>query len=636
MIRCRFLGPVEVAIGDGPAPATLLWRKNIALLAYLALSPRRGRTREHLVGLLWPEREESKAKHSLNQALSDLRGVLGDGAIQSDAGQIRLAPDTVELDVEQLDSLAGTGSWTEAARLVVGEFMEGFGVPDAVDFENWLTAERQRWRARGVEVLTRAGNLALESGDASGAAELAGRARGLEPAAEAALRLRMRALTLSGHRLEALTEFDRFVAWLKEYASTAPEADTLALAERIRRGKSWRLGSEPERTVPGQSRRQPLLGRAVELGRILDAWKACREERRCTLVVIEGDSGSGKSRLLEELLDRARLDLAVVTGTRTVEADTDEPFGTVFGLARGGLLEAPGLPGAPVDALATFVARFPEWADRFSRVPVSPQRPPLAALSELLHAALADQPVLLAVDDAQWADRDSLLALGVLLRDHGESPLLVCLNTTGTPARAEIDGVRVRVGREIRGTVVHLGSLPMEAIRSIARRILPQFTDTELDRVTRRVAMDSAGLPLLVIELLNAVALGYDLGSSKASWPQPFHTLTDTMPGDLPDAIVAAFRIGFRRLSPDAQAVLIVASVLEERVSVTRLGSGAGLADRELQQALDELEWQRWLVADPRGYSFVARIARDVIARDMVTSGQKARIIAAADPAGDN
>ena len=42
--------------------------------------------------------------------------------------------------------------------------------------------------------------------------------------------------------------------------------------------------------------------------------------------------------------------------------------------------------------------------------------------------------------------------------------------------------------------------------------------------------------------------------------------------------------------------------------------------------ALDELEWQRWLTAEPRGYTFVARIVRDVVDRDMVTPGQRQRI----------
>jgi hypothetical protein len=61
------------------------------------------------------------------------------------------------------------------------------------------------------------------------------------------------------------------------------------------------------------------------------------------------------------------------------------------------------------------------------------------------------------------------------------------------------------------------------------------------------------------------------------------------------------------------------------------LGDATGLEDDALAGALDELEWQRWLSAEPRGYSFVARIVRDVVERDMLTPGQRQRILAAGD-----
>ena len=74
------------------------------------------------------------------------------------------------------------------------------------------------------------------------------------------------------------------------------------------------------------------------------------------------------------------------------------------------------------------------------------------------------------------------------------------------------------------------------------------------------------------------------------------------------------------------QKALAAAAVLENPIPAERLGKGAGLDGGKLDIALDELEWQRWLTADARGYSFVARIVRDVVGRDMVTEGQKQRI----------
>jgi hypothetical protein len=131
---------------------------------------------------------------------------------------------------------------------------------------------------------------------------------------------------------------------------------------------------------------------------------------------------------------------------------------------------------------------------------------------------------------------------------------------------------------------------------------------------------------LLAVELLHAVALGMDLGTIQGAWPEPFKTLDQTLPGDLPDGVVAAIRVGYRRLSEPAQRTMAAIAVLGEPVLEDRVAAATGLEGSDLHAALDELEWQRWVVADSRGYSCVAAIVRDVIARDMVTSGQRERM----------
>jgi len=163
-------------------------------------------------------------------------------------------------------------------------------------------------------------------------------------------------------------------------------------------------------------------------------------------------------------------------------------------------------------------------------------------------------------------------------------------------------------------------------VEDLVRHVLPDLDDSAVDRITRRVLVDSAGLPLLATELLTAVRLGLELDEVGGVWPQPFRTMEQTYPSDLPDSVVAAIRIGFRRLSRPAQAVLAAASVLDERCETDFLSLATGLEGDELHDALDELEWNRWLVAEQRGYAFVARIVRDVVARDMLTPGQRRRI----------
>jgi len=177
-----------------------------------------------------------------------------------------------------------------------------------------------------------------------------------------------------------------------------------------------------------------------------------------------------------------------------------------------------------------------------------------------------------------------------------------------------------------------LSALAGEDLQGLARWAVPAYDRVQLERLSRRLVADSAGIPLLAIELLHAVTLGLDLQQLTGAWPEPLRTLEQTLRGDLPDALTAAIRVNFHRLSSGAQRVLVVAAVLKGRVSPAQLAQASGISGEALTAALDELEWQRWLAAEARGYAFVAKIVRDVIDRDMVLSAERQRIISCAPP----
>ena len=632
MISCQTLGPVGLSVDGAPAPPELLWRKHLALLVYLARSPR-GRTREHLIGLLWPEKPEAAARHSLNEAIRVLRRYLGESSVDTTAGQVRLVSESVRLDVDRLEELAEAGEWEAAARLIAGEFLEGFAIAGASEFEDWLANERSAVRLRSVDVLAHHADELLRAGRASEAIAIAARALGLDPGSGQAMRATMRSLVLAGDRAGALERYDAFAARLKQEIGTSPDGETQALAERVRNERSIRpplpvRAGEQSDSEP----RMPLVGREVELSRLADAAaQACRDRRACGLV-IEGESGVGKTRLAEELLGRLRLDGVAVAAVRAVEADQEEEWSGVLGLARSGLLDVSGVAAAPARALALFADTLPEWADRFPSL--SPDGKSVSfgrALSEILRAATEEQPIALAVDDAQWLDQASMLSLVAYLRDLESAPFILLFATDSQRPRVELDDLRSRLGGQVRGVALRLASLDSADLRALARRMLPGFSDVEIERVVRRVATDSAGLPLLAVELLRAVALGLDLRGTAAAWPEPYKTLDQTLPGDLPDTVVAAIRVGFRRLSPGAQRALSTASVLGDRVPLELLARVLGLPSGDVANALDELEWYRWLAYDRRGYTFVARVVQKVVARDMLTPGQRQRVLETAN-----
>ncbi|HEV8357632.1 MAG TPA: AAA family ATPase [Gemmatimonadales bacterium] len=625
MIVCRVLGPVEVTVDGAAAPLELLWRKHLALLLYLARSPKRARTREHLTGLLWPDKEESAARHSLNEALRVVRKAAGDDAIDTTAGQVRLAVPAVQLDADELELRAEHGEWAAAAAMVAGEFLEGFALPENSAFEDWLAVERRHWTARSTRVLLEHSDALLREGRADEALTVAHRADGLDPDNELVARAVMGACAVLGDSAAALDHFARFAERRIREIGSGPGPEIRVLADRIRTARAGRPRPAVGKTDVADRRRAPLVGRGRELQRLLEHWERCRAGGGAVALLLVGDAGTGKSRLLEEFLARVRVAGGAASLVRAVEGDGEAPGGGLIGLARGGLLEAPGLPTASPEAIGMFAAQIPEWAERFPLAAAGSGQTITAAFGALLAASLTEGPVVLAVDDAHWIDRISLLGLLAGTRDHARAAFCLILSAGTYPPRAELDDFRRRLGNDVPGGVVALGPLDREALWALAAWALPGYDAVALERAVRRVGNDSAGLPLLAVELLSAVAHGLDLTQGPGTWPERFRTLSQTLPGDLPDSVVAAFRIGFRRLTHEAQQVLAAAAVMGDRNTEAVLARASGLEPAQVAAALDELEWQRWLEADARGYAFVARLAGLVVARDMVTAGQRDR-----------
>ncbi|HKV76392.1 MAG TPA: AAA family ATPase [Gemmatimonadales bacterium] len=622
MLRVRTLGAVTIEGGaDGIRP-DLRYAKHTALLLYLALAPR-ARTRDQLGELLWPE---GKSARSLNQALVSIRHSVAEGALETGGELVRLNREAVQLDVTALAAHAVSHAWAAASALVGGDFCEGLRVDGAPEFDLWLTTERLRWRQLAVSVLAAHARDRLDAGDLPVALAVSHRACELDPLSEAAVVVRLRAMALSGQGSTAIASWRQFRSRLLEELGLEPSPEARALAERLPRGEDV-----PRPEPADVSRRAPLIGREVQLGALVNTWRQCRESGRPGVAVIAGDPGTGKSRLAEELLDRARLEGAAVSQVRLVPADRERRHAALIGLVRGGLLEAPGIVAAAPASLAVLQALRPDTPDfREASVEAGPEL--YGALLDAIGAVAEDHPVVLLLDDAHSADTETLHALAALLRDLGARPVLVVLTAESHPGRQEIDLLASRIGRDYAGGVVELEGLDSTTLTELTRWALPDMAPTQQDRVTRRVLADSAGLPLLAIELLHAVALGLDLARHERSWPAPLKTLSDTLPADLPDTIVMSIRVGFRRLSSPAQEALAVASVLGDQVSRRLLARGSGLAPADLNAALDELEWQRWLAADARGYSFRARIVRQVVERDMVSRGQRLRILEEAGP----
>ena len=611
MIEIRTLGPAAITIDGGAAPPELLWRKHLALLIYLARSPRGTRTRDHLLGLLWQDKPGSAARHSLNEALRIIRRVVGDDDLTTTVDQVTLRPGAVDLDVDRFEN---------GADLVEGEFLEGLTIPGESTFEDWLAAERRLWRTRSVSALTGRAAELVAAGDHAAAISAAERAARLDPESEPATRALMEALARSGDAGAAGTAFRRFAERLMTAIGTAPSPALAGLADRLARGAN-RSRPAPSVTEAPTRRRGPLAGRTEAMKQLAEVWATVRASRAAAGLLL-GDSGLGKTRLLEEIRAMATIDGGSVIMARMVEADRTKPFAALMAVARGGLAEAPGVAGARQSAIAALAAVLPDWADRFPAAAKDAGDPLADALVEVFDAVTREGPLVVVIDDAQWIDPESCAVLTLMERNLAARPFGVLMAAAGYPAREELDRFRARIGRDLPGAVISLAALDRNAIRALAAWAFPAYDAEALDRLTRRLLLETGGYPLFVIDLLDAIAAGIDLGDTRP-WLKAEATLSQTLPGELPDTVIAAIRVGFRRLSADAQLVAGAAAVGPPRIDPDRLARVAGLPEERLGPALDQLEWTRWFTADPVGYTFVARIVREVVARDFVTGRQR-------------
>ncbi|HKP25070.1 MAG TPA: hypothetical protein VJV39_14480, partial [Dongiaceae bacterium] len=157
-IRVSMLGGFA-AVGPDGAPVPLPTRKAEAVLALLLCRSGEAQPRERLIGLLWGDRGDKQARHSLSQTLTAIRAAIGDTAdpFIAERETLAIAAGAIGADVIDLAQLAERDdleSLRAAAELCRGPLLEGFRVPDAA-FDEWLLQERARFQQLALALLSK-------------------------------------------------------------------------------------------------------------------------------------------------------------------------------------------------------------------------------------------------------------------------------------------------------------------------------------------------------------------------------------------------------------------------------------------------------------------------------------------------
>ncbi|WP_164182543.1 AAA family ATPase [Salipiger sp. PrR002] len=220
-----------LALSRDGTPIALSARKARMLLGLLAAARRRSMSRARLAALLWETSDAEQARVSLRQASAQIRRACGEGWIEAEGDDLRLGT-AVSTDLDAFHAALARNDAAEAVRLYRGPFLDGHdGV--SPDLEQALSAERARLSSLACETLARE----LERvEDSAGASTLAHRLLGLDPLNELAHRRLMRIDAANGMRGAARARFEALETALARDLGTAPEPETRALFDRIRRG----------------------------------------------------------------------------------------------------------------------------------------------------------------------------------------------------------------------------------------------------------------------------------------------------------------------------------------------------------------------------------------------------------------
>lgn len=198
MLRLCTLGGLRLDSGPQPLAGAATRRRPLALLALIAAAGQRGITRERLIGLLWPDRDEGAARHVLAQSLYALRKDLDADALLLNGGALRLNPAIITSDLQEFVGALDTGDQERAVALYQGPFLEGFYLSEVPEFERWVEDERFRLRSAYHSALEGVASHLERSGAWPRAAEFWNRRAADEPLASRPVIHLVRALVAAG------------------------------------------------------------------------------------------------------------------------------------------------------------------------------------------------------------------------------------------------------------------------------------------------------------------------------------------------------------------------------------------------------------------------------------------------------
>ena len=404
-----------------------------------------------------------------------------------------------------------------------------------------------------------------------------------------------------------------------------PDAERAAFLDASRALRSLQrlaldgLPAQPAAAVP-PTEAIPFVGRSRELA-LLQQSLAHLAEGRGGTVLVEGEPGIGKTRLLRELLHDAQARGLPLLATKCYEIERAMPYQPVIDLVSRALERASAADIAKLGAvsLAELKALVPEIGERFPELPALSGDFPEArqarlsrAVGHLLDAALGPGPSLLVVDDLQWADEASVQVLHHLARQGTERARLVVFAYRDEDVDQDERLARL-VDSLCREAAARRLSLPRLDAASTAQ-LVASMVDAAL---AERLHLETDGNPFFLVSMLQSLSEG----ASAAGAPAP------PPPGQLPEALRAAVRVRLAHVPKALRPVLETAAVLGRHFDFDTLMQVGGDGEAQLLEAVESLVKRRLLREHAEGgvYDFSHDKLREVVYGDI--GGARRRLL---------
>jgi DNA-binding SARP family transcriptional activator len=572
------LGAAQIEVAG--VPLALHHQKARALLCYLAATGQ-AHTRDHLAALLWSDALEKNARHSLRSSLYHLRQALqasgASAALLGDGELISLQLEESACDVLRFRRLVEDGNEAalqEAIALYRGPFLQGLIVDDAPLFEEWLRLEQAELRRLYGDALQRlaAGAEARQVWDA--AITYLQRLVQAEPLAEAVHR-RLIACYLRVQAIgPAVRQYRQLETELRQEVGLAPSAETQALIREALtpRPRTPAPPKHPTRLSGSRAPGLPLVGRDALLKTLTTLGQDAASGQGMA-VLIQGEAGSGKSRLLDEMVAR----LSAQEPRWLILQGLCSPFDDL--LSYGPFLEA--FQNANVGDLTDLLTDADQpGSDSQERF--------FWRLVQALRVLARDGPLLLAIDDLHWANSSTLHLFSLLATRLRGLPVLLVGTVQHVEAIPALQRLVLSRGRQGDVQLVSLSPLPLEAVTALLQAA--GISDTSVTTFAEWLHERAGGSPFIVLELLAQLKAEAILTAVGERWQLDMSRwLRWRATSALPDTIYDLLAWRFANLTDDARRVLEVMAVAALPLPFELLREFLGVPPDQLLALLDDL-----------------------------------------------